>query len=60
MLTVLILENHPFISSLGVYPERYGWWECGYVVNSKKNARRGPGVSILTNQYVNKFQRISS
>jgi len=60
MLTLLISEKHPFVSSLGVCPEHLCGLVGGHIVNSKKSARREPGVSILTNQYVNKFQRISS
>jgi len=60
MLTLLISENHPLISSLGVVSKHGVQPGHGDIVNTKKVDRRESGVSILTNHYVNKFQRISS
>ena len=60
MLTLLISEKHPLISSLGVTFSTILVYQDYLGVKMQEQPRRDIGMSKLTNSLVNKSQRISS
>ena len=60
MLTLLISEKHPLISSLGATFFTILVYQDHLVVKMQERSRRDSGMSKLTNSLVNKSQRISS